>query len=90
MVDFDRGTSFGIVCSVLWLRGQSPILDLNVNSFVGNRTLILRIMSTEKALPVHTNNTFEDLSGVATASFSNPYNALLEACDDDPVSVMGS
>ncbi|OAL01382.1 AAA-domain-containing protein [Phaeosphaeriaceae sp. SRC1lsM3a] len=34
--------------------------------------------------PVHTNNTFEDLSGVSTAAFSNPYDALIAACEDDP------
>jgi len=28
---------------------------------------------------------FEDLSGVSTSSFSNPYDALIEACEDDPV-----
>ena len=31
-------------------------------------------------------NTFEDLTGVSTSSFSNPYDALIAACEDDPVS----
>ncbi|KAJ4347015.1 uncharacterized protein N0V89_010949 [Didymosphaeria variabile] len=30
-------------------------------------------------------NTFEDLSGVATAAFSNPYDALISASEDDPI-----
>lgn len=29
---------------------------------------------------------FEDLSGVSTAAFSNPYDALIVASEDDPVS----
>lgn len=32
-----------------------------------------------------TGATFEDLSGVSTAAFSNPYDALIEASKDDPV-----
>jgi hypothetical protein len=31
------------------------------------------------------NNAFEDLSGVSTSAFSNPYDALIAACEDDPV-----
>lgn len=34
---------------------------------------------------VDTRNKFEDLSGVDTRAFSNPYDALIEACQDDPV-----
>ncbi|KAF2495115.1 AAA-domain-containing protein [Lophium mytilinum] len=34
--------------------------------------------------PVHTTNTFEDLSGVSTEAFDNPYDAILEACHGDP------
>ena len=30
-------------------------------------------------------NKFEDLSGVHSATFSNPYDALIEACHNDPV-----
>lgn len=30
-------------------------------------------------------NVFEDLSGISTSSFSNPYQALIAACEDDPV-----
>ncbi|KAH7410247.1 P-loop containing nucleoside triphosphate hydrolase protein [Phaeosphaeria sp. MPI-PUGE-AT-0046c] len=41
-------------------------------------------MSTQKPDPGHTNNTFEDLSGVSTSAFSNPYDALIAACEDDP------
>ncbi|KAF2195508.1 AAA-domain-containing protein [Zopfia rhizophila CBS 207.26] len=41
-------------------------------------------MIEERPLPVHTNNTFEDLSGVSTAAFTNPYDALLDAYKDDP------
>jgi vesicle-fusing ATPase len=43
-------------------------------------------MSGNKPAPiVDTNNTFEDLSGIATSAFSNPYDALIAACDDDAV-----
>lgn len=31
-------------------------------------------------------NVFEDLTGVSTSSFSNPYDALISACEEDPVS----
>jgi hypothetical protein len=31
-------------------------------------------------------NKFEDLSGVDIAAYANPYDALIEACEDDPVS----
>jgi hypothetical protein len=50
-------------------------------------TLELTAMAEDQPLPVpvHTANTFEDLSGVSTASFSNPYDALLSACNNDPV-----
>ena len=30
---------------------------------------------------------FVDLSGIATEKFENPYDALLAACEDDPVSI---
>ncbi|OAL52043.1 AAA-domain-containing protein [Pyrenochaeta sp. DS3sAY3a] len=40
-------------------------------------------MSDAKVVPVHTNTTFEDLSGISTSSFSNPYDALISACADD-------
>ena len=30
-------------------------------------------------------NKFEDLSGVDIAAYANPYDALIEACEDDPV-----
>ncbi|KAF9696826.1 hypothetical protein EKO04_005578 [Ascochyta lentis] len=32
-------------------------------------------------------NTFEDLSGISTSSFSNPYQALIAACEDDPAQI---
>jgi len=32
-------------------------------------------------------NKFEDLSGVNIAAYANPYDALIEATQDDPVSV---
>jgi hypothetical protein len=38
-----------------------------------------------KPLPLHTNTTFEDLSGISTSSFTNPYDALIAACEDEPV-----
>lgn len=41
-------------------------------------------MSSQTPLPVHTSNTFEDLSGISTATFDNPYDALLVASKDDP------
>jgi hypothetical protein len=31
-------------------------------------------------------NNFEDLSGINSSAFSNPYDALIEACGNDPVS----
>ncbi|CAO2654253.1 Nn.00g109860.m01.CDS01 [Neocucurbitaria sp. VM-36] len=40
-------------------------------------------MSDGKPVPVHTSTTFEDLSGVSTSAFSNPYDALISACEDD-------
>lgn len=43
-------------------------------------------MSMQKPVAVPTNNAFEDLSGISTSAFSNPYNALIAACEDDPVS----
>ena len=30
-------------------------------------------------------NKFEDLSGVDIAAYANPYDALIEACHDNPV-----
>jgi hypothetical protein len=30
-------------------------------------------------------NKFEDLSGVDIAAYENPYDALIEACNNDPV-----
>ncbi|KAH6643749.1 P-loop containing nucleoside triphosphate hydrolase protein [Boeremia exigua] len=32
-------------------------------------------------------NVFEDLSGISTSSFSNPYQALIAACEDDPAQI---
>jgi hypothetical protein len=37
---------------------------------------------------VDARNKFEDLSGVDTASYSNPYDALIEACQNDPVTTL--
>ncbi len=31
-------------------------------------------------------NKYEDLSGVNSAAYANPYDALIEASEDDPVS----
>ena len=42
-------------------------------------------MSEQEPVPVHVNNTFEDLSGISTSAFSNPYDALIAASEDDPV-----
>jgi hypothetical protein len=30
-------------------------------------------------------NKFEDLSGVDTSAYLNPYDALIDACENDPV-----
>lgn len=30
-------------------------------------------------------NKYEDLSGVNSSSYANPYDALIEACEDNPV-----
>jgi len=35
---------------------------------------------------VDATNKFEDLSGVDIRLYANPYDALIEACQDDPVS----
>lgn len=35
------------------------------------------------------NNKYEDLSGIDTSSATNPYDALIQACDGDPVSASG-
>lgn len=32
-------------------------------------------------------NNFEDLSGVNSAAYENPYDALIEACEDNPVKI---
>jgi hypothetical protein len=40
------------------------------------------------ATPTHlASNLFQDLSGVDTSAFSNPYDALIHASNDDPVEV---
>ncbi|ORY07561.1 RNA ligase/cyclic nucleotide phosphodiesterase [Clohesyomyces aquaticus] len=44
-------------------------------------------MPSEVPIPVHTSNTFEDLSGISTKDFSNPYDALITACNDNPVQI---
>ncbi|KAF2477963.1 AAA-domain-containing protein [Lindgomyces ingoldianus] len=44
-------------------------------------------MSGATPLPVHTSDTFEDLSGISTAEFSNPYDALITACKDDAAQI---
>ena len=42
----------------------------------------------DKVLPaVYPTNTFEDLSGVSTDQFDNPYDALIAASNDDPVHI---
>jgi hypothetical protein len=42
-------------------------------------------MSSYVSAPGSQTNTFEDLTGISTADFSNPYDALIAACEDDPV-----
>lgn len=37
--------------------------------------------------PQDAGNKFEDLSGVNVSDFSNPYDALIQACHDDPVEI---
>ena len=46
--------------------------------------LVTRTIMSAPIAPAGT--TFEDLSGVSTAAFSNPYDALIAASEDDPVS----
>ena len=43
-------------------------------------------MANSKSSDIKASNTFEDLSGIATSAFDNPYDALLSVCEDDPVS----
>jgi vesicle-fusing ATPase len=45
-------------------------------------------MSDQKSDAIHTSNTFEDLSGISTSAFSNPYDALIAACEDDAVCIL--
>jgi vesicle-fusing ATPase len=42
-------------------------------------------MPEQTPVPVHASNAFEDLSGISTSAFSNPYDALIAACEEDPV-----
>lgn len=42
-------------------------------------------MASKTSMPDHVSNTYEDLSGVSTEKFSNPYDALIAACEDDAV-----
>ncbi|RMZ69594.1 ureidoglycolate hydrolase [Pyrenophora seminiperda CCB06] len=44
-------------------------------------------MSSQTPVPANTANIFEDLTGISTSSFSNPYDALIAACDDDPAQI---
>ncbi|KAF2853894.1 AAA-domain-containing protein [Plenodomus tracheiphilus IPT5] len=41
-------------------------------------------MADHKATPAQANNIFVDLSGISTSAFSNPYDALISACADNP------
>lgn len=40
--------------------------------------------------PTATSNKFEDLSGIDAAAYENPYDALIEACNNDPVRSLSS
>ncbi|KAH9861528.1 hypothetical protein J1614_011277 [Plenodomus biglobosus] len=44
-------------------------------------------MTDHKALPAQAQNAFVDLSGISTSAFSNPYDALISACEDDPAQI---
>ncbi|CAE6998455.1 hypothetical protein P3342_000825 [Pyrenophora teres f. teres] len=44
-------------------------------------------MSSQTSAPANAVNTFEDLTGISTSSFSNPYDALIAACGDDPAQI---
>jgi vesicle-fusing ATPase len=46
-------------------------------------------MSAKISVPDRINNTYEDLSGVSTEDYSNPYDALIAACEDDAVRMRG-
>ncbi|CZR59861.1 uncharacterized protein PAC_09755 [Phialocephala subalpina] len=41
-------------------------------------------MSSSMLESADSRNKFEDLSGVSSAAFANPYDALIEACQNDP------
>lgn len=43
------------------------------------------VPSTEPAMSKSASEKYVDLSGVDSGSFPNPYDALIEACHDDPV-----
>jgi hypothetical protein len=42
-------------------------------------------MPPELPTSIATSNQFGDLSGVGVAAYENPYDALIEACRNDPV-----
>ncbi|RAR15377.1 AAA-domain-containing protein [Stemphylium lycopersici] len=42
------------------------------------------IMSSHASAPGKAANAFEDLTGISTSAFDNPYDALIAACEDDP------
>jgi len=47
-------------------------------------------MTDSKNAPVQASNAFVDLSGISTSAFSNPYDAFISVCEDNPVSQLRS
>lgn len=44
-------------------------------------------MTDSKISPSPANNAFVDLSGISTSAFSNPYDALISVCENDPTQI---
>ncbi|KAI4240201.1 MAG: hypothetical protein LQ352_007693 [Teloschistes flavicans] len=44
-------------------------------------------MASSSSSKIENGNVFEDLSGISGTSSENPYNTLIEACNDDPSSI---
>lgn len=47
--------------------------------------LFLRSMAPQLLELADSRNKYEDLSGINSSSYANPYDALIEACEDNPV-----
>ena len=72
----------------LLLENQSQLHWSTILAFLHKRPLPLpklEMAPITLAGSADSKNKFEDLSGIDTAEYANPYDALIEACHDDPV-----